>query len=489
MEEWLAFTETFSMFLLHDLPWKRKHLHLKKVFDEQWSLLLSSVLYFMKWHAGQHTEERLVQAQKDLLEYGRLVEQVLVILEFGMFTHICIYTFVITMTRIYTSHRDHECAMMQLELLLQACICVQIFGGKYITTFKLHLAAMHLADQVRACGPGYTWTEFWVERMVQLVKRMVKYRSTAYPELLFVHDWLLTLACRRVKLSPDGCHCVSLYEALRAVKKRRLLSRDEPLPGQAVLLGAPKTAEDGEKAQVLHIPPTSATDEDIVLQGLPQLLFEDTNLLVDGWPVFKDNAEEQRPGLILHELGLQGPLGAGKEGVEVVLKKFTRADLTTGDTVSSVQCNSQRRKNNQWFLIQYSVEHADGRKERKVYVGQFLYFVHAAFSCNMLPEGAARAGSDRHHPYDLRLGVANLYSSEDQHGPGVRPADPEMGRLHEFVKVAGLDPSRAGSTFEGVFVLDLRTIYSQVVPTRERDDTRYFCVSSKLSGRFAGVKR
>lgn len=477
MEEWLAFTETFSMFLLNDLPWKREHLHLKKVFDEQWSLLRSSVLYFMKWHAGQHTEERLVQAQKDLLEYGRLAEQVLVILEhtLGMFKF------------THTSHCDHECAIMQLAL--QVCMCVQIFGGKYITTFKLHLAAMHLADQVRACGPGYTWTEFWVERMVQLVKRMVKYRSTAYPELLFVHDWLLTLACRRVKLSPDGCHCVSLYEALRAVKKRRLLSRDEPLPGQALLLGAPKKAEDAEKAQVLHIPPMSATDEDIVLQGLPQLLFEDTTLLVDGWPVFKDNAEDQRPGLILHELGLQGPLGAGKEGVKVVLQKFTRADLTTGDTVSSVQCNSQRRKNNQWFLIQYSVEHADGRKERKVYVGQFLYFVHAAFTCNMLPEGATRAGSDRHHPSDLRLGVANLYSSEDQHGPGVRAADPEIGRLHEFVKVARLDPSRAGSTFEGVFVLDLRTIDSQVVPTRERDDTRYFCVSSKLSGRYAGVKR
>lgn len=85
MEEWLAFTETFSLFLLHDLPWKRQDLELKKAFDEQWTLLRSSVLYFMKWHDGQHTEERILQAQKDLLEYGRIVEKVRP-LQFYMYT-------------------------------------------------------------------------------------------------------------------------------------------------------------------------------------------------------------------------------------------------------------------------------------------------------------------------------------------------------------------------------------------------------------------
>lgn len=366
---------------------------------------------------------------------------------------------------------------------------MQAYGGRFLTTYKLHLAAMHLADQVRACGPGYTWSEFWVERMVQLVKRMVKYRSTAYPELLFVHDWLLTLACRRVKLTPDGCHCVSLAEALRAVKRRRQCSRDMPLPDQALLLGAPKKVDAGEKGEVLWSPTPGASGDAQLMKGLPLLLFEDTTLLQDGWPVFKDTEAAEREGLILHELGLEGPLGAGKAGVEVELQKFTRADLPIGDTMSSVQCKTQTRKNNQWFLIRYSVAYADGRTEMKVYVGQFLYFVRATFTSSMLPEGAYRPGCDRQHPADLRLGVANLYTSVDQHGPGVRPADPGISRLHEFVKVDKLDPSKPGTRFEGVFVLDLRAIDSQAVPTRERNDTRFFCVSAKLSSRYAGVKR
>lgn len=76
MEEWLAFTETFSLFLLHDLPWKAKESRLQKLFEEQWTLLRSSVLYFMKYQEGQHTKERILTAQKDLLKYGELAEKV-----------------------------------------------------------------------------------------------------------------------------------------------------------------------------------------------------------------------------------------------------------------------------------------------------------------------------------------------------------------------------------------------------------------------------
>lgn len=76
MEEWLAFTETFSLFLLHDLPWKPEEQGIKDIFEQQWTLLRSSVLYFMKYQEGQHTEARIAQAQRDLLEYGRIAEEV-----------------------------------------------------------------------------------------------------------------------------------------------------------------------------------------------------------------------------------------------------------------------------------------------------------------------------------------------------------------------------------------------------------------------------
>ena len=346
---------------------------------------------------------------------------------------------------------------------------------------------MHLADQVRACGPGFTWTEFWVERMVQLVKRMVKYRSTAYPELLFVHDWLLTLACRRVKLTPDGWNCMSLYEALQAKKMRKRGEHDVAGVQEALLLGAPKECDIDEVRQVLYTPTLGEGGEE--LQGLPQLLIDDCDLLQDGWPVFIDEDKHNRGGLILHELGLEGPLGNGREGASVSLQKFTRADLPIGDTVSSVQCKSQTRKNNQWFIVYYAEEDNEGHIEMRVYVGQFQYFVRAEFKGNVLPEGATCPGQRRRFPAVLKLGIAKLYTCEDMHGPGVRPADPGINRLHELVRTDRLDACHPRTQFVGEFVLDLRSVNSQVVPTRERNGARYFCIANKLSGRFAGVRR
>ena len=76
MEDWLAFTETFSNSVLCDLPWKAEEKDAKELFEKQWALLRQFVLYFLKYHEGEHTEERILQAQKDVLEYGRLAEEV-----------------------------------------------------------------------------------------------------------------------------------------------------------------------------------------------------------------------------------------------------------------------------------------------------------------------------------------------------------------------------------------------------------------------------
>lgn len=76
MEDWLAFTETFSNSVLVDLPWKAEEHDVRVLFEKQWALLRQCVLYFLKYHDGQHTEERILQAQKDMLEYGRLAEEV-----------------------------------------------------------------------------------------------------------------------------------------------------------------------------------------------------------------------------------------------------------------------------------------------------------------------------------------------------------------------------------------------------------------------------
>lgn len=72
----MAFTETFSLFVLHDLPWREEDSHLRQVFERLWSLLRTGVLYFMRFEEGQHTPDRILNAQKSLLEYGALAEKV-----------------------------------------------------------------------------------------------------------------------------------------------------------------------------------------------------------------------------------------------------------------------------------------------------------------------------------------------------------------------------------------------------------------------------
>lgn len=49
---------------------------IRKTFEEMWALLRSSVLYFMRYEDCQHTEDRIMQAQSDLLRYGAIAEKV-----------------------------------------------------------------------------------------------------------------------------------------------------------------------------------------------------------------------------------------------------------------------------------------------------------------------------------------------------------------------------------------------------------------------------
>ena len=89
----------------------------------------------------------------------------------------------------------------------------------------------------------------------------------------------------------------------------------------------------------------------------------------------------------------------------------------------------------------------------------------------------------------LKLGIARLYECVERFVPGVRPADADIQRLHSFVQVEDVRPVPENAAYAGVYALDLRTIDSQVVPTKEKHNSRYFSVANKLSGRTAGVKR
>lgn len=121
--------------------------------------------------------------------------------------------------------------------------CLQVFGGLALATFKLHLAAFHLPDQVRACGASFFMLEYWVERLVQLYKRMVKYRSTAFPELIFINSYLLHQACMNWLHRYGVKALVTMEEAVdRAREERRTRKRAKTRGGRLIPAGGSAAA-------------------------------------------------------------------------------------------------------------------------------------------------------------------------------------------------------------------------------------------------------
>lgn len=93
MERWMDFTEFFSLGVLYNLPWnkvgdeikndpkkksaaKRHADRVRSMFERMWTLLRSSVLFFMRYEDGQHIEGSIMAAQRNLLRYGALAEKV-----------------------------------------------------------------------------------------------------------------------------------------------------------------------------------------------------------------------------------------------------------------------------------------------------------------------------------------------------------------------------------------------------------------------------
>ena len=125
-------------------------------------------------------------------------------------------------------------------------VSMQVFGGRSAAFFKLHTVAMHLADQVRACGASFFAVEYWVERLVQLLKRMIKYMSTAFPELLLIHDWLLVVACRRVRRIEERTDLQTLEEAIESIRAAKRRTHDTADEKGCVMFGAPQKPGEAE---------------------------------------------------------------------------------------------------------------------------------------------------------------------------------------------------------------------------------------------------
>jgi len=222
---------------------------------------------------------------------------------------------------------------------------LQVLGGSALCTFKLHLAAIHLPDQVRACGASL---EYWVERMVQVYKRMIKYRATAYPELIFINAYLLQRACLQILRCAAGAHIVSMAVAVKAAQENRRRRHRNTVARQVddYLLGAPKHLSEAERYELL---PTPSPSRPADLKGLPYLLYSDATLGEKGWPAYDMLPDGRiKMTMVLKAMGLSANGEPGDEGVELSMQKYVRAELPVGDTVSCVQCTTQSRKDNSW---------------------------------------------------------------------------------------------------------------------------------------------
>lgn len=309
---------------------------------------------------------------------------------------------------------------------------------------------------------------------------MIKYRSTAYPELIFIHAYLLHQACLQLLRSVVGAALLTMADAITAVKLARRKRRRRPKsPPDEELLGAPQPLTVQEVLAVLP-----REDHVVGLRGLPYLLYSDSSLEDRGWPTHADLPDGVgKLWSIMHELGLAAGGEPGDEAVNILLHKYVRAELPVGDTVSCAQCKTQQRKDNSWCYAVYTTPD----DEQLTYVGQFQYFIMAKY---VTANGWNRAASCRVPAQPLRLAVLNLYDCEEVHTPGLRAADPELGRPPEFLRMvmARSPTGEAVLPFQGQWVVSIDTLQAQLVPTRTEDDAKYFMWANKASGRTGPVK-
>lgn len=163
-----------------------------------WEPLRKALLYFTRYHPGQHTDEQLSAAQNSLMEYAHLAE---------------------------TTFKMHK-----------------------LMTLQLHSACVHLADMVSAYGPSAHRMEFWVERMMQELKRITKYRTSCSPELVAVNGWLLQSALMRMAGAVPGIDAL-LKKVDPKAMSGRVLNRDEHDIHGNLLTGALQKAS---RDQVSH---------------------------------------------------------------------------------------------------------------------------------------------------------------------------------------------------------------------------------------------
>jgi hypothetical protein len=161
MDDKLVWTDTVSAFALHDVE-------MPEVLLRMWGHLRAAVLYFLRYQQGQHSQDHVDRAQNELLRYGHLVQRT--------------------------------------------------WNMEELMTNNLHTCMLHVPEQVRLCGAAAFSAEWWLERLMQVFKRVTKYRCTRFPETSAVQHWLTVAALDDMRLNHPKV--VVLLDEIRCGRQR-----------------------------------------------------------------------------------------------------------------------------------------------------------------------------------------------------------------------------------------------------------------------------
>lgn len=205
MEDWLHWTETWSVYVL--MPHNGTPV-LPEPAMSMWKHLRAGLLYFCRVHPLPDVAQSAEDACAELLEYAKLVEQ-------------------------------H-------------------FGPK-MCKFNLHVIICRLLPQELARGKAAFGNEYWIENLIQWAKSIVRGRTSKYPELVLVHDMLVdaALACMRrerpneMMTAPEWLEFLDRQEAAQGADASASPSLDVPDADGSQLMGVGSKVSSSAVVQVV----------------------------------------------------------------------------------------------------------------------------------------------------------------------------------------------------------------------------------------------
>lgn len=288
-----------------------------------------------------------------------------------------------------------------------------------------------------------------MERLVQLMKRGVKYKRTDHPELVAVNRVLLSSAlARSQQASPHACLPFDELVPSYSNKPLRAPKYDEHSTGGVQLLGAGRA-------------------------------------LPDDLSTFFSDAFEQLLEKERDEYSAFGWTGNMKS----TFLAYSKAILPSSDIMTCTGRNQTSKTDNSWALISYALGNTD---QVELCVAHMLNFILVrSVWVAALDSDAALEMADE--PPPLKFAIVDLWKADSVSGPGLcsefKMAQPEAGNpgsVPDLLMVQGFslpkERALARKLYFGKVIINLQEFTSQLVPTRLTNDRRYFLTANKASG-------